>query len=94
MLVSIYTAQQLTKLVDDLHSVIIRRVLESMMGLRQRQGNLRLVFRLFSLMRGLPSIRLKKSENEPEIFLLRPQPFHRLYFSPIIFSKTEYPLNS
>ena len=25
-----------------------------MMGLRPRQGNLRLVFRLFSLMRGLP----------------------------------------
>ena len=32
---------------------------ESMMGLRPRQGKLRLVFRLFSLMRGLPSIRLK-----------------------------------
>ena len=32
---------------------------ESMMGLRPRQGNLRLVFRLFSLMRGLPSIRLE-----------------------------------
>ena len=29
------------------------------MGLRPRQGNLRLVFRLFSFMRGLPSIRLK-----------------------------------
>ena len=28
-------------------------------GLRPRQGNLRLVFRLFSLMRGLPSIRLQ-----------------------------------
>ena len=35
------------------------RLIESMMGLRPRQGNLRLVFRLFSLMRGLPSIRLK-----------------------------------
>ena len=34
-------------------------LIESMMGLRQRQGNLRLVSRLFSLMRGLPSIRLK-----------------------------------
>ena len=34
-------------------------LIESMMGLRQRQGNLRQVFRLFSLMRGLPSIRLK-----------------------------------
>ena len=30
------------------------RIIESMMGLRPRQGNLRLVFRLFSLMRGLP----------------------------------------
>ena len=28
---------------------------KSMMGLRPRQGNLRLVFRLFSLMRGLPT---------------------------------------
>ena len=35
------------------------RLIESMMGLRPRQGNLRLVFRLFSLMGGLPSIRLK-----------------------------------
>ena len=36
------------------------RLIESMMGLRPRQGNLRLVFRLlFSLMRGLPNIRLK-----------------------------------
>ena len=34
-------------------------LIESMMGLRPRQGNLRLVFRLLSLMRGLPSIRLK-----------------------------------
>ena len=34
-------------------------LIESMMELRPRQGNLRLVFRLFSLMRGLPSIRLK-----------------------------------
>ena len=32
---------------------------ESMMELRPRQGNLRLVFRLFSLVLGLPSIRLK-----------------------------------
>ena len=36
-----------------------QRIIESMMGLRPRQGNLRLVFRLFSLMRGLPSIRLR-----------------------------------
>ena len=35
------------------------RFIESMMGFRPRQGNLRLVFRLFSLTRGLPSIRLK-----------------------------------
>ena len=34
-------------------------IIESMMGLGLRQGNLRLVFRLFSLMRGLPSTRLK-----------------------------------
>ena len=34
-------------------------IIESMMGLGPRQGNLRLVFRLFSLMRGLPSTRLK-----------------------------------
>ena len=34
-------------------------LIESMMGLRPRQGNLRLVFRLYSLIRGLPSIRLK-----------------------------------
>ena len=49
-------------------------IIESMMGLRPTQGNLRLVFRLFSLMRGLPSIRLKSSENDPEISLSRPQP--------------------
>ena len=30
-----------------------KRIIESMMGLRPRQGNLRLVFRLFSLMRDL-----------------------------------------
>ena len=41
------------------------RILESMMGLRPRQGNLRLVFRFFSLMRGLS-----------EISLSRPQPHH------------------
>ena len=35
------------------------RIIESMMGLRPRLGNPRLVFRLFSLMRGLPSIRRK-----------------------------------
>ena len=35
------------------------RLIESMMELRPRQGNLRLVFRLFSLMRGLRGIRLK-----------------------------------
>ena len=36
-----------------------QRLIESMMGLRPRQGNIRLVLRLFSLMRGMPSIRLK-----------------------------------
>ena len=34
------------------------RLIESMMGFKLKQDNLRLVFRLFSLMRGLPSIRL------------------------------------
>ena len=37
---------------------LVLRLIESMMELRPRQGNLRLVFRLFSLMRGMPSIRL------------------------------------
>ena len=36
---------------------LVLRLIESMMELRPRQGNLRLVFRLFSLMRGLPNIR-------------------------------------
>ena len=40
-------------------SLHINRLIESMMVLRPRQGNLRLVFRLFSFLRGLPSIRLK-----------------------------------
>ena len=43
------------------------RIIESMMVSRPRQGNLRLVFRFFSLMRGLP-------ENEPGISLSMPQP--------------------
>ena len=52
------------KLVQSTFNVVVRiqfisRIIESMMGLRPRQGNLRLVFRLFSLIRGLPSIRLK-----------------------------------
>ena len=34
-------------------------LIETMMELRPRQGNLSLNFRLFSLMRDLPSIRLK-----------------------------------
>ena len=38
---------------------ISKGLVESMVGLRPRQGNLRLVFRLFSLMRGLQSIRQK-----------------------------------
>ena len=38
---------------------VSNRLIESMMGFRPRQGNLRLVFRSFSLMRGLPSTRLK-----------------------------------
>ena len=39
--------------------ISVERLIESMMGFRPRQGNLRLVFRLFSLMRGFLSIRLK-----------------------------------
>ena len=34
-------------------------IIESMMGFKPGQGNLRLVFRLFSLILGLPSLRLK-----------------------------------
>ena len=40
-------------------SALTLGLIESMVGLRPRQGNLRLVFRLLSFMRGLPSIRLK-----------------------------------
>ena len=36
-----------------------QRLIESMMGLRPRPRNLRLIFRLFSPMRGLQSIRLE-----------------------------------
>ena len=39
--------------------IVLKENNRIMMGLRLRQGNLRLIFRLFSLMRGLPSIRLK-----------------------------------
>ena len=49
-----------------------KNLIESMMGLRPRQGHLRLVVRLFSLMRGLPIIRLKLPENESGISLSRP----------------------
>ena len=66
----------------DKYSILI----ESMMGLRPTQGNLRLVSRLFSLMRCL----LKWAWDS----LSRPQPHHWLFFSPITFSKTEYPMNS
>ena len=45
--------------VFSLSKLQVLRLIESMMGLRPGQGNLRLVFRLFSLMRGLPSIRIK-----------------------------------
>ena len=66
-------------LIDTVGSLVFKFsnmiLIESMMGLRPRQGNLRLVFRLFSLMRGLP------------ISLLRTQPHHWLFFSPIIFIK-------
>ena len=44
---------------------------KSQASLKPRQGNLRLFFRLFSLMRGLPIIR--QTENKPEISLSRPQ---------------------
>ena len=73
-------------------NIMHRRLIEYIMGLRLRQGNLRLVFRLIGLMRSLPSIRLKQYENEPEISLSRPQTHHPLFFSPIIF-KTENAFN-
>ena len=53
-----------------------KRLIESVVGLRPRQGNLRLVFRLFCLRRGLPSIKFKWSENKPEIPSSRPQPHY------------------
>ena len=56
---TIYIFQLLHKLSKAEHTYIPTRLIEFMMGLRPRQGNLRLVFRLFSLMRGLPSIRHK-----------------------------------
>ena len=43
------------------------KLIESKLGFGPRQGNLRLFLKLFSLMRGLPSIILKQPENEPEI---------------------------
>ena len=59
-------------------------LIESMMGLRPRQGSFMLVFRLYSLMRGLPSKRLKNLETS-----LR---FPCLGLNPIIdyFSRTHY----
>ena len=45
-------------------------------GFETETRNFRLVFRLFIFMRGLQRIRLKLSENEPEISLSRPQPQH------------------
>ena len=50
-----------------------------MMGLRHRQGNLRLVFRLFKSYARQASHKTKLSENEPEIALSRRQPHHRFY---------------
>ena len=81
-----YAHLNLQHYLSSYEAALNQRLIESMMGLRPRQGNLKLVFILFSLMRGLPSIRLRKSENEPEISLSRPQPHHRLFFSGIIFS--------
>ena len=52
-----------------------------MMLLRLRQGNPRLVFRLFSLMLGKPRIRLNNLKTSPEISLSRPQLHHRFYYS-------------
>ena len=44
----------------DWHPKGEERIIDSIMGLSPRQGNFRLVFRLFSLMRGLPRFSLKK----------------------------------
>ena len=82
------------------HTMLVRlqikqvdeKLIESIMGLGPRQGNRRLVFRLFSLMRGLPSIRLKLKTSLR--FLIEASIPSFFIFSPIIFCKTEYPLNS
>ena len=63
------------------------RIIESMMGFRPRQGNLRLVFRLFSLMRGLLSIRLNNLQTSLR-FPCRDLNLMIGYFShPLYFSK-------
>ena len=54
-----FPSQELRHNLENSSDVGIKRLIESMMGFRPRQGNLRLVFRLFCLMRGLLSIRLK-----------------------------------
>ena len=51
-------------------------ILESMMGLRLRKGNLRQVLDFSSLIQGTKRMRLEQSENEPEISLPRPQHHH------------------
>ena len=43
-----------------------------MLEMRQKQANLRLIFRLFDLMRGLPSMDLNRKKGS-EISLLMPK---------------------
>ena len=69
--------------------------MESMMGLRPRQGNLRLVFSYYLVLcEACRAYDLNNLKTSLRFFLSRLQPRHLLFFSPIIFSKTEYPLNS
>ena len=60
--------KEISRICDGIEAV------ELVMGLRLRQENLRQVFKLFSFMRSLTSIRLKQSVNDSEMFLSRPQP--------------------
>ena len=46
-----------------MHLFINLRLIESMIELRPRQGNLRLVFRLFSLMQGILNIGIPKKKS-------------------------------
>ena len=70
-----------------LHRLFGLRLIESMMVFMPRQGNLRLVFRLFSLMQGLPSIRLNNLETSL-IFPCRGlNPINDYFSHPVYFLK-------